>query len=418
MSAQQIAAIDIGSAHIRAAIARVETSSSAMTLLGWADTSSAGLVHGHVTDFDATQQSLQTVVKMAEDEAGERMGRAYVGISGSHLQSMVSSATLPLGGTRQITTADMQKALQQARQIQLKENRQMIDMPIGDWTLDGQIRVKHPAGMQATTLGLEALVISGHSPTIGNLRRCLAAADVEVQELVSSSLAESRTALTPEEERMGVALINLGAGTTDLVVIQSGQVQFVHALDYGGANFTQEMAALMHCPWEEAERIKCAHGSALPTAEPKTAIRARAFGDQGEVTFSRRFLSELLSARLQKLWDELDALLRHAGLRNSLTAGLVLTGGGSRLSRLHNSCRIHFKLPVRRCTAPHNLVMENLPHSASMAIHGVLLGLLHRGATAIPPERRPLVPSQAHLPTAPHHPLRRLLALFLPGNVD
>ena len=388
-----------------------------MTLLGWAETPSSGIVHGHVVDVDATQRGLQAVVKLAEDAAGEHMDRTYVGISGSHLQSMISSTVLPFSGSRQITEADMQKVLQQVRQIQLKENRQLVDTLAGTWALDGRIRVQDPTGMQATSLGLEALVISGHSATIGNLRRCLAAIDVEVQELVVSSLAESRTALTPEEGRMGVALVNLGAGTTDLVVVQNGQVQFVHALDYGGANFTQELAALMHCPWEEAERVKCAYGSALPTAEPKTAIRALVFGDQGEVTFSSRFLSEILSARLQKLWDELDSILRHAGLRNSLTAGLVLTGGGSRLSRLHDSCRTHFKLPVRRAESPRNLTTHSLPDGVAMATHGVLLGLLHRGAAAVQPPQRPLTPPRASTPTTPH-PLRRLLALFLPGNVD
>ncbi len=417
MSSQRVAAIDIGSARIRAAIARVEPSSQAMTLLGWAATPSAGIVQGHVVDVDATQRALQAAVQLAEDAAGEHMGRTYVGISGSHLQSVVSSAVLPLSGSRQITGADMQKVLQQVRQIQLKENCQMVDTLAGAWTLDGRIRVKDPTGMQATSLGLETLVISGHSAAIGNWRRCLAAIDVEVQELVVSSLAERRTALTPEEEHMGVALVNLGAGTTDLVVVQNGQVQFVHALDYGGANFTQELAALMHCPWEEAERVKCAHGAALPTAEPKTAIRALAFGDQGEVTFSSRFLSEILSARLQKLWDELDSILRHAGLRNSLTAGLVLTGGGSRLSRLHDSCRTHFKLPVRRAESPRNLTIHSLPDGVAMATHGTLLGLLHRGAAAAQPPKRPLTPPRARTPTAPH-PLRRLLARFLPGNVD
>ncbi len=418
MSSQQIAAIDIGSASIRAAIARVESSRPvAGTLLGWAETPSAGIVHGHVVDVDAVRQCLHTVVKSAEDAAGERMWQAYVGISGSHLQSVVSSVMLPLGGSRPITAADMQKALQQARQIQLKEHCQVVDTLVGTWVLDGRIRVKDPTGMQATSLGLEAQIISGHSATLGNVRHCVATADVEVQELVASSLAEHRIALTPEEAHMGVALVNLGAGTTDLVVMQNGQVEFVQALDYGGANFTQELAALMHCPWEEAERIKCAHGSALPVAEPKTAIRALTFGDQGEVTFSRRFLSEILSARLQKLWDELDSRLRYAGLRNSLTAGLVLTGGGSRLARLHDSCRTHFKLPVRRAEAPRNLAMESLPDSVSMAPHGVLLGLLHRGAAAVQSARPPRAVPRAD-PITALHPLRRLFALFLPGNVD
>lgn len=417
MSSQRVAAIDIGSAHIRAAIARVEPSGSAATLLGWADTPSAGIVQGHVVDVGAAQRCLRAAVETAETEAGERMGQTYVGISGSHLQSVVSSAVLPFSGTRQITAADMQQVLQQVRQIQLKANCQVVDTLAGTWTLDGRIRVKDPTGMQATSLGLEALIVSGHSPTLGNLRRCLAATDVEVQELVVSSLAESRAALTPAEERMGVALVNLGAGTTDLVAIQNEQVQFVHALDYGGANFTQELAAFMHCPWEEAERVKCAHGSALPAPEPKAAIRALAFGDQGEVTFSSRFLSEILSARLQKVWDELDSRLRHAGLRNSLPAGLVLTGGGSRLARLPDSCRTHFKLPVRRAEAPRNPAIRSLPAGVAMATHGVLLGLLHRGATRVQsPERPPTLPRAPVTPAS--HPLRRLWALFLPGNVD
>ena len=416
MALQQIAAIDLGSALIRAAIARVDTSSQEMTILGWAEIPSLGIVHGHVEDLEAAQQSLQLAVEAVENAAGERMRRACVGISGSHLQSIVSAAMRPLSSSRQVKASDLEQLLHQARQIQLKEDRQVIHNLVRTWALDERIRVSNPTGMQASILGLEALVISGNSPTLGNLRRCFAVTDVEVQELVVSSLAARRLALTKEEERMGVALVNLGAGTTDLLVVQNGKIQFVGALNYGSAHFTSEMAALMHCPWEEAERIKCTHGTALPVSEPKTAIRANAFGDQGEISFSSRFLTEILAARIQKLWDDLDKLLRHAGFRNSLAAGLVLTGGGCQLSRLHDSCRTHFKLPVRRAELPRNLSVENLPDGVSVASHCVLLGLLQWAGSSSRPEKPSKSQSQTD-ETASTHPLRRLFALFLPGGI-
>ncbi len=417
MALQQIAAIDMGSASIRAAIARVDTSSQAMTILGWAEIPSLGIVHGHVEDLEAAQHGLHAAVEAVENDAGERMWRTCVGVSGSHLQSMVSAAMRPLSSSRQVKTSDMEQVLHQARQIQFKEDRQVIHSLVGTWALDERIRVSNPNGMQASNLGLEALVISGNSSTLGNLRQCFAVTDVEIQELVVSSLAARRVVLTQEEERMGVALVNLGAGTTDLLVVQNGRVQFLGALNYGSSNFTSEMAALMHCPWEEAERIKCAHGTALSSSEPKTAIRAMAFGDQGEISFSSRFLTEILAARLQKLWDDLDNLLRHAGLRNSLAAGLVLTGGGCQLSRLHDSCRTHFKLPVRRAELPRNLAIENLPDGVSVASHCVLLGLLQWAGSSLRPQK----PSQSRsvtVETASTHPLRRLFALFLPGGIE
>lgn len=415
MTSHQVAAIDIGSDSIRAAIALADATTRTAKLQGWAEIPSTGIVHGHVVDFKAARNCLQTAIKEAEGAAGERMKQAYIGISGSHLQSVISTAEKTQSRSRPVSDADMEQVLQQARQIQLKEDCQIVHTLAGTWALDKRIRVKDPRGMQAASLSLEALVISGSSSVLGNLLHCLQDLDLEYLEFVVSSLAVSRIALTPEESSMGVALVDIGGGTTELVVKLNSQVQLLKALDCGGANFTRELAALMHCPREEAERVKCSHGSALPATEPKTSIRARAFGDQGEVTFSRRFLTEILATRLQRLWDDIDFNLRQAGLRNSLAAGLVLTGGGSKISHLHDSCRAHFKLPVRRAEQPRNLSIEDLPRDVSMTSHGVLLGLLHWGTALVEPRQV----SKSQSPSgrkAMFGPLQKLLTPFLPGS--
>ena len=417
MASQQVAVIDIGSDSIRAAIALADTTTRTARVLGFAETPSAGIVHGHVVDIKAVRQCLQTAINGAEDSAGNRMGQAYIGFSGSHLQSVISTAERPQSRARPVTAADMEKTVQQARQIQLRENCQVVHAIPGAWALDKRIRVKDPRGMQATSLSLESLVVSGNSSIIGNLGHCLVDLNLEALEFVVSSLAVSRLALSREEIDMGVALMDIGAGTTELVVMQNSQVQLVRSIDYGGANFTRELATLMHCPWEEAERVKCSFGSALPASEPKTAIRALAFGDQGELTFSRRFLTEILAARLQKLWDEIEVVLRQAGLRNSLTAGLVLTGGSSQIARLQDSCRAHFKLPVRRAEIPRDLPIDELPIGMSMALHGVLLGLIHWGTVEMREEQG----SDVQIQSAGKdglHPLRRLFAPFLPDHGD
>lgn len=417
MNEDQVGAVDLGSSTVRVAIARRNGMDAPLTLQGWSEAPSAGVMHGEVVDLADARDCLHAAIVEAEKTAGEAMTRAWVGFSGGDLRTAPGSLVRSLGRSRPVEEEDRQQLLQQSRQTQVPQDRQVLHALVNSWFLDERIRVQDPIGLQAASLGLECLIASGDSNAIGNLRLCLSAMHCNVEELVFSALAVRRAVLTPEEEEMGVAVLDFGGGTTNLMVVQHGRVRLLHTLGFGGGSLTREMATLMHCPWKEAERVKLAFGAALPAPEPKETIRARTFGDQSEVTFSRRFLTEILTSRLQKAWDELEDTLRQSGLRRTLTAGIVLVGGASRLAMLPDSCRSQFRVPVRLAEASADSILENPPESLDLAGHGVLLGLLSRGSQSAPRRRRAQI-LQVRPDSAPPHPLRRWFGRFLPGAAD
>lgn len=410
-----LSALDIGTARTRALIAAVDHQSGELSLAGWGEVPSQGLEHGMIVNVSEATASMTQAVQAAEAMADQPLEHAYVGIAGSHVQTAVSPSTLARNRSQPISPADMQQVLQQARQIRLKENHQILHTLAGLWMVDDQFHVRYPVGMHAASLGVEALIVSASSTAIGNLMQCAAALRIDVEELVLAPLASSQATLTPDEKQMGVALVDIGAGTTDLIVFQQGHVQFAQSLAMGGDSFSHDMATLLHCPGPVAEQLKCRHGAALPSAAGHAEVKAQVFGDQGEVAFSTRFLCQILAARAQQLWEHLDALLRQAGFRHSLPAGIVLTGGASQLRHLNDSCRAHFKLPVRTAPAVHTLPVHHLQPDQRSPACTALLGLLLWGVQA---RQAPIAAPAALRPEKPldwRHAVRNALAHFLPG---
>lgn len=408
-----LSAIDVGTATTRAVIAAVDEARDRLTLAGWGQAANRGLSHGIVVDIQAAQVGLREAVRAAEAMAQRRMERAYVSLSGAHVQTVVTPAILSVNRSQRISGATMQQALQQARQFQLKPNQQIIHTLAGPWTVDDQFHVQRPEGMHAARLGVEALIISGNSTAIGNLLHCLAAIHVDVEELVLSPLASSQTALTSEEKQMGAVLIDMGAGATDVIAYQGGHVQLIQSLATGGGQFSHDLATQMHCPLPVAERLKRDHGAAQPAAAGRAEVKAQVFGDQGEVAFSTRFLARILAARAETLWAQVEAALGQVDL-GALPAGIVLTGGASQLARLNESCRAHFQVPVRVASVPYTLPLHQFASEQRAPAYATVIGLLLWGRQA----EAQVLSAPAPRPTPAtgwRRTVRAVLAHFLPG---
>lgn len=413
-AARYLSAIDVGTATTRAMIAAVDDARDRLTLAGWGQAANRGLAHGIVVDIQAAQIGLREAVRAAEAMAQRRMERAYVSLSGAHVRTVVTPALLSVNRAQRISSATMQQALQQARQFQLKPDHQIIHTLAGPWTVDDQFHVQRPEGMHAARLGVEALIVSGNSTAIGNLLHCLAAIHVDVEELVLSPLASSQTALTSEEKQMGTVLIDMGAGTTDVIAYQGGHVQLIQPLAAGGNQFSHDLATQMHCPWPVAERLKRDHGAAQPAVDGRAEVKAQVFGDQGEMAFSTRFLARILAARAETLWAQVEAALGQADLGSALPAGIVLTGGASQLARLNESCRAHFQVPVRVASVPYTLPLQQLAPEQRAPAYATVIGLLLWGRQA----ESQVLSAPAPRPTPAtgwRRRMRTVLAHFLPG---
>ncbi len=415
-AAPTLSAIDIGTAKVCALIAVSDEQSGELVVTGWGEAHSHGLFQGTIMDMQAVRADVANAVQQAENMAGQAVTSACVSLAGAHVHTMLSQTEIELNRTQAITRSDMQRALQQTRRIHLKENHQIIHTLAGLWTVDDQTHIRNPAGMHGSVLGVEARVITGSSTAIGALTQTVTAQGIDLAELVLSPLASAEMALTPEEKQMGVALVDIGAGTADLVVVQEAHVQFAGSIPMGGNDFTQDLALLLHCPRDVAEDLKYDSGTAVPAAaNARQDVTATVFGDQKQVTFSARFLHQILAARAQQLWEQLDALLCHSGFRHTLPAGLVLTGGAARLKRLKESCRAHFKLPVRTASVAYTLPIRDLATEIRSPAYATLAGLLLWNAQ-----------NHDHLLPAPTGPrtdtqpvwrstVRNILASFLPG---
>ncbi len=416
LSAPSLSVIDIGTSKICAMIAVPDAKSGDLNVAGWGEAHSHGLFQGSIMDIQAVESDLADAVQQAEGTADHDIEIACVSMAGTHVHTMLSHAELELNRSHAITRANMQQVLQKARQIHLKENHQILHSLAGLWSVDDQRHIRNPIGMYGSTLGVDARIITGSSTAISALTQTVTAQGINIGELVLASLASAEATLTSEEKQMGVALVDIGAGITDLVVVQQANVQFAGSVPMGGNDFSHDLASLLHCPQAVAEDLKCNYGSAVPIQENhRTAITASVFGDQKEVTFSARFLQQILATRAEQLWEQLDALLRHSGFRHMLPAGLVLTGGAAQLSRLKESCRTYFKLPVRTASVPYTLPVRHLTTDLRSPAYAALSGLLLWNAQN--PDLLLPAPVESHRLQQPtwRSAVRNLLASFLPG---
>ncbi len=411
-----LAVIDIGTSKIRALIAVPDTQSADWTVAGWGEVHSHGLSQGTVTHIQAVQTAVADAIQQAENMAGQSITHVCVSLAGAHVHTMLSHAETELSRTHAITHAHMQQVLQQTRQVRLKENHQIIHTLAGLWAVDDQMHIQNPVGMHGSTLGVEARLITGSSTAISALMQAVTAQGIDVDELVLSALASAEATLTPDEKYMGVALVDIGAGTTDLAIVRQAHVQFAGSLPIGGNDFTHDLASLLHCPQGVAEDLKCDYGAAMPLQGPgPTEVTVPVFGEQKQVTFATRFLQQILATRAEQLWEQLDVLLRHSGFRHALPAGLVLTGGAAQLRRLKESCRAHFKLPVRTASVPFSVPIRHLTTDIRLPSYATLVGLL-LWSTQIQ-DHLLSAPTGARVPSPStwRSTVRNILASFLPG---
>ncbi len=325
-----VAGLDIGSAKTTALIAEVVGDPGrhpGIKVLGVGQARTTGLRRGLVSDIEETTQSVRKALGDAEQMAGARVESLYVGISGEHVKSMTSKGIVAVSG-QEITRSDIDRANTVARTQAMPPDRELLHAIPQEYTVDKNEGVRDPEGMLATRLETEMyLVTIGSSPAL-NLRRAVERAGYKVQELVVEPLASALAVLSEDEKELGVALIELGAGTTDVAIFHEAKIRHMATIPFGGSNVTNDIVQGLGVTQADAERLKERYGCAYePMVDPTEVIALPSTGAQGDRQIPRELLAHIIHQRTDEIFDLVRREVEGAGYATRLSAGIVITGG-------------------------------------------------------------------------------------------
>lgn len=328
-----VAGLDIGSAKTTAVIAEVVgdlPKHPTVNILGVGQSRTTGLRKGVVADIEETQRSITKAMQDAERMAGARVETVYAGIAGEHVQAMTSKGIASVTGA-EITKADVDRANSVARAQPIPQDRELIHAIPQEYTVDKNMGIRDPIGMIGTRLETEMyLVTIGSSPAM-NLRKAVERAGYKVGELVLEPLASALSVLTDDEKELGVALVEMGAGTTDVAVFHEGKIRYLGTVGYGGLNVTSDIVHGLGVTQADAERLKEQYGAAYEPLVKATGeqIRLPSTGAQGDRTIPRELLAHIIHQRTQEIFEIVLRDIEQAGLIKKLSAGVVVTGGAA-----------------------------------------------------------------------------------------
>lgn len=327
-----VAGLDIGSAKTTAVIAEVVgdlPKHPTVNILGVGQSRTTGLRKGVVADIEETMRSITKAMQDAERMAGAQVESVYAGIAGEHVQAMTSTGIASVTGN-EITRADVERANAVARAQSIPQDRELIHAIPQEYTVDKNVGVRDPIGMIGTRLETEMyLVTIGSSPAM-NLRKAVERSGYRVQELVLEPLASALSVLTDDEKELGVALVEMGAGTTDVAVFHEGKIRHLGTVAYGGMNVTSDIVHGLGVTQADAEKLKEQYGAAFEALVPQSEkIRLPSTGAQGEREIPRSLLAHIIHQRTQEIFELVLRDIEQAGLIKKLSAGVVITGGAS-----------------------------------------------------------------------------------------
>ena len=340
--------IDVGTTKICTLVAKVDEEGEAL-LKGVGIAPANGLRKGVVVNIDEVTEAIQASVEEAEHRSGTKIKSAYVGITGGHINSINNRSMVNItSNDHLIALEDVTRALEATRAFNIPSNREVLHILPRGYAVDGQEGVSNPVGLIGYRLDAETHIVTGATSSIQNLAKCLQGVGVEIDDLILEPLASSEAVLTDEEKEMGVALADIGGGTTDIVLFIEGSVWHTTVLPVGGYHLTNDIAMGMRTPFLTAEEVKTRHGSALPDEiDTEETIEIAGFTDYGIRSVLRRHVCEIIKDRVQEILELILLEIKRSGYDAMLPAGLVLTGGTANLPGIETLAQEIVQLPVR-----------------------------------------------------------------------
>jgi cell division protein FtsA len=371
--------LDIGSMKTCALIAEIDEEQVKFLALGAAE--SKGLRKGLIVNLDSTVSSIRRAVEEAESVANVPVEAAVMGVAGGHVRGVNSRGGVPLGNrARDIEREDVRRAIDAARNISLPPDREILHVLPHEFLVDAQEGIRDPVGMIGRRLETNVHLVTSSISATQNLVTAANRAGILINDTVLEPLAAAESSLTQDERDLGCCLLDIGGGTTELIVYGGGVVRHTSAVPVGGDHFTNDLAVGLRTPIPEAERIKRQHGcAALSLLREDGPIQIASVGDRPPRTIFARTLTDIIEPRAQELLALVRDDLRRAGLDKQIPAGFVLAGGGAKLHGLLDLAEQYLRLPMR-IAEPKGLA--DMPDEAAQPEYATVVGLVLYGARA------------------------------------
>lgn len=336
--------LDIGTTKICVTVG--EVTKDGISILSVNTTPSAGIKKGVVVDIDLTVNSIRKAINDAEKLTGKRIGEVFVGIAGTHIKSFVSSGAAVIKG-KEVSVEDIERAIDSASAADVPLDREIIQIIPTDFMLDGQDGIKDPVGMAGNRLNVNAFIITGAVTSIQNLLKCCQKAGLEVKDIVLQSLASAEASIIPQERESGIALIDIGGGTTDIAIYRDNWLRHSVVFGIGGNHFTNDLSIGLLLSFQEAERVKIESGYILPSiADKNNEVEVVAIEGMTR-KIPQKYISEILLPRSEELLELIKKELNALSDDGVLISGAVLTGGASLLYDFDRLAETILSMPVR-----------------------------------------------------------------------
>ncbi|NJD08288.1 MAG: cell division protein FtsA [Methylococcaceae bacterium] len=383
-----IVGLDIGTSKVAAIVGEINEDGE-VEVIGIGTHPSRGLKKGVVVNLETTVQSIQRAIEEAELMAGCRIHSVYAGIAGSHISSMNSHGIVAIKD-KEVTQGDVDRVIDSARAVAIPADQKILHILPQEFVIDRQEGIKEPIGMSGIRLEARVHIVTGAVSAAQNIVKCIRRCGLEVEDIILEQLASCSAVLTEDEKDLGVCLVDIGGGTTDIAVFTDGAIRHTAVIPIAGDQVTNDIAVALRTPTQHAEEIKIKHACALTQlANLDDTIEVPSIGDRPTRQISKQNLAEIVEPRYEELLLLVQAELRRSGFEDLIAAGLVLSGGSSRVAGLVELAEEIFHMPVRVGVPQY---VKGLHDVVKNPIYATGVGLLLFGNQHNPVgERSPLV---------------------------
>lgn len=378
-----IVGLDIGTSKIVCIVAELNDE-GVLAIIGMGTHPSRGLRRGVVVNIEATVNAIQRALEEAELMADCKIREVYTGIAGSHIKSFNSHGMFAIKD-KEVSQTDVDRVMDTARAVNIPTDQQVLHTIPQEFIVDGQEDVRDPLGMSAVRLEVKVHIVTGAVSAAQNIIKCVRRCGLEVGDLVLQPLASAMAVLTEDEKELGVCLVDIGGGTTDIAVFTNGAIRHTAVIPVAGDQVNNDIAVALRTPPKEAEDIKVRYGCALrQLADARDMIEVPGIGDRPPRTLSRQTLAEFIEPRMEELYSLVQAELRRSGFEELLSSGIVITGGSAAMQGMVELGEEVFHMPVRlgwpRYEGGLSEVMHNPRFATGMGL--LMAGLEARGRDA------------------------------------
>jgi len=370
-----IVGLDIGTSKVAAIVAE-HTGNDEIEIIGIGKAPSKGLKKGVVVNLESTVHSIQRAVEEAELMAGCQIQSVFAGIAGSHIKSLNSHGIVAIKD-KEVTQYDIDRVIDSARAVAIPADQKILHILPQEFVIDQQEGIKEPIGMSGIRLEAKVHMVTGSVSAAQNIIKCIRRCGLEVEDIVLEQLASCTSVLTEDEKELGVCLIDIGGGTTDIAIFSEGAIKHTAVIPIAGDQVTNDIAVALRTPTKSAEEIKCEYACALTQlVSTDEMINVPSIGDREPRTISAQNLAEIVEPRYEELMLLVQAELRRSGYEDLIAAGVVLTGGSSKVKGLVDLAEEIFHMPVRMGVPQH---VSGLSDVVQNSIYSTGVGLLLYG---------------------------------------